>query len=328
MTTSTLTDRYVWAVLRAVPSDQRKDLEPEVRALVADAIEARDGGATDAVSIERAVLTELGDPNALAARYASRIQYLIGPNLFPEWRKLLTTLLPVVPPIVGVVVLAANLLSGATIGYAIATALGTGFMVVLQMTFWITLVFAAIERTTGTTGLERPAWSVDDLPDLPAEGRVGVAEFTTTLVFDVLVIAALLWVQLAPPIIIDGVAYPLFDPALWSFWLPYFLVVAVLETLLTIVIFRRGRWTWMFAGLNALLGAAFAIPAVYLMQNGLLFNPQLVAAIREATNGQWFDYTATLTALIILLIVGFDALDGFMRARRASLAEASAAAGQ
>src|SRR5262245_7210453 len=107
MTTSTLTDRYVWAVLRAVPSDQRKDLEPEVRALVADAIDARtdagvtDAGATDAASVERAVLTELGDPNALAARYANRIQYLIGPNLFPEWRKLLTTLLPVVPPIVG-----------------------------------------------------------------------------------------------------------------------------------------------------------------------------------------------------------------------------------
>ena len=38
---TTLTDRYVWAVLRAVPAAQRADLEPEIRALIADAIDAK-----------------------------------------------------------------------------------------------------------------------------------------------------------------------------------------------------------------------------------------------------------------------------------------------
>ena len=127
---STLTDRYVWAVIRSVPGRQRTELEAEVRALVADAIEAQAAAdPTNPEAAERAALSELGDPGVLAGRYADRTQYLIGPKLFPEWRRLLTTLLPIVPPIVGVVVLAANLLSGSTVGQAIVAGLGTGFSV-------------------------------------------------------------------------------------------------------------------------------------------------------------------------------------------------------
>ena len=40
---TSLADRYVWAVLRAVPRDQRPDLEPEIRALVADATDVQGG---------------------------------------------------------------------------------------------------------------------------------------------------------------------------------------------------------------------------------------------------------------------------------------------
>ena len=35
---STLSDRYVWGVMRSIPERQRADLEPEIRALVADAV--------------------------------------------------------------------------------------------------------------------------------------------------------------------------------------------------------------------------------------------------------------------------------------------------
>jgi hypothetical protein len=325
---STLTDRYVWAVIRAVPQHQRTELEREVRALVADAIEARTaGGETDADATERAALIELGDPGALAARYADKPQVLIGPALYPVWSQLLTTLLPIVPPIVGVVVAAAELLSGDTPGQAIVSGLGTGFMVALQITFWMTLVFAVLERTTSTTDFEH-TWSVDELPELPSKGRLGVGEFAATLVFNVLLIVALLWVQLAPPIVIDGVAYPLFDPALWSFWLPYFIVVTLVEILLAIAVFAHGHMTWTFATLNALLGAAFAIPAVYLLMNELLFNPQLVTAVDSATGGRWLGFTTAFISAIVLIVVGWDALDGFMKARRASMPGVHSVAGQ
>ena len=60
---STLTDRYVWGVLRAVPTAQRADLEPEIRALVADAVEARIAAGVVPAEAERAAIAELGDPS-------------------------------------------------------------------------------------------------------------------------------------------------------------------------------------------------------------------------------------------------------------------------
>jgi len=85
----------------------------------------------------------------------------------------------------------------------------------------------------------------------------------------------------------------------------------------TVVLYVRGRWTWPFAVINAVLGAAFAIPAVYLLQNGLLFNPELVAAIQAQTPGGWLSITSLITGIVVVIIVGWDAIDGFLKARRA-----------
>jgi hypothetical protein len=313
-----LSDRYVAAVLGAVPGSQRADLEPEVRALVADAIEAKaDHGDLTAEAAERAALTELGDPGVLAARYGDGPRYLIGPNVYPEWRRLVTLLVSILVPIIATVAFTASLIGGSTIGGAIVSGLTGAFMVALQTVFWITLVMAVIEQTTGSTLGAKP-WSPDSLPELPDDGRIGVGEIAATLVVNVLVIAGLLWVQLQPPIVIDGSAYPLFDPSLWSFWLPWFLVVTVLEIAFTILLYVRGRWTWTFAVINAVLGAAFAIPAVYLIQNTMLFNPELVAAIEAETPGNWLSITSLITSIVVVVIVGWDAIDGFLKARRAA----------
>ena len=145
--------------------------------------------------------------------------------------------------------------------------------------FWITLVFAFIERGTDIKGLAgAQPWTPESLPDLPDAGRMGIGEMAGTVVANILLIAAILWVQFQSPITIDGQSYPLFDPALWSFWLPYFIVVAILEIAFAVVLWRHGRWTYGFAVANALLGAAFAIPAVWLWLNDLLLNPAIVDA--------------------------------------------------
>jgi hypothetical protein len=313
-----LTDRYVAAVLGAVPASQRSDLEPEMRALVADAIEARAAKGEPDHAAERAALLELGDPNLLAARYSEGPRYLIGPNVFPEWRRLVTLLVSVLVPLIAILSFTATLIGGGTIGGAIAGGIGSSFMVAVQTVFWITLVMAIIERTAGTT-VGPKAWSPDSLPELPDDGRIGAVEIGMTLVVNVLAIAGLLWVQLQPPITVDGAAFPLFDPALWSFWLPWFLVVAVLELVLTVALYLRRRWTYAYAGINAVLGAAFAIPAVYLLQNAMLFNPELVAAVQAKTPGAWLSITTLITSVAVVVIAAWDAIDGFLKARRAAL---------
>jgi hypothetical protein len=317
-----LTDRYLHAVLRELPSAQRAELEPEIRALVADAIDAHAGtGDRTTDAAERAALAELGDPSVLAARYTDRTQYVIGPALFPEWRRLLTVLLPIVVPTVSLVVLGANLLSEQTVGQAITAALGTGITVALQTIFWVTLVFFVIERVgaSPTVPATGRTWTVDDLPELPAGGRIGILDTVALVSANVAVGIGLLWVQLQPPIVLDGQAFPLFDPALWSFWLPWFLFVTVLEIAFGVALYLRGRWTWGFAVANAALGAAFAIPAVYLISADLLFNPALVAKVEAATRAtSWIEVTGIVIACVVLAVVAWDAIDGFRKAHAAS----------
>src|SRR4051794_38396607 len=99
-TANTLTDRYVAATLRSVPEKQRPELDKELRASIADAIDDRIEAGSKPEAAEREVLIELGDPIRLAAGYADRPLYLIGPALFPDYTRLLKLLVGIVVPIV------------------------------------------------------------------------------------------------------------------------------------------------------------------------------------------------------------------------------------
>ena len=324
---TTLTDRYVWAVLRAVPERQRSDLEAEIRALVEDAAEAHAGHAAPDAA-ELAALVELGDPDALAARYTDNTRFLIGPRLYPEWERLLRLLIPIVTPIAGIAVGTISWLGGKSVGEAIVTGLTVAFNVALQLAFWFTLVFAIAERT-GSTAIPttgRP-WTPDQLPELPAPERMSLAEAVASIAFQVFFVVVIVWMQLQSPIVIEGTTYPLFDPAVWTTWLWYVVGLTVAEIVFAIALYLRGRWTWAFAAVNAVLAAALAIPVVWLLGEGVLLNPALVDAIDAQTGGaNWFSATMTITGLVFILIAAIDAADGFRKAWRTSrLAETTPA---
>ena len=311
---STLTDRYVWAVLREIPESQRPDLEPEIRALVADAIEARADRESDANARERAALLELGEPDVLAARYADKTMYLIGPRLFPEWRRLLTLLVPLVSVVVGIVTGAASFINGQAPVSAVVAGVTAGFVVAIQTAFWITLVFGLLERAGHQVPSPLPAWSPDHLPELPVAHRVGIAEAAASIAVSAFAAGALIWQQALPPVVIDGTAFSIFNPDLWSFWLPYFLVVLILQGVHQLALYLRGRWTWGFAVVNAALNVAFAVPAIWLLQADLLVNPDLAAKLNAVGGGQWFGPTMSIAAIVVAIVTVIDSLDGLRKA--------------
>jgi hypothetical protein len=191
---STLTDRYVWGVLRAVPAAQRTDLEPEIRALVADALEARLTAGVVPAEAERAAIAELGDPERLAAQYTDKTLYLIGPRYFPDWKRLLRLLLSIVVPIVAVAVMGAGLLAGTGMVEVVASGLSTAMTVGIMLAFWVTVVFAVMERKEVPDLDEELAWSPDKLPDVPA---TGTSESLVEIAFSIAALAvaatALVW---------------------------------------------------------------------------------------------------------------------------------------
>jgi hypothetical protein len=314
--TATLTDRYVVAAARDHPEAQRAEFARELRERIADEVDARlaAGDATTPAAAEDAVLRELGDPGALAAAYVDRPLQLIGPRYFLTWKRLLTLLYSIVLPITAAAVLLAQLLSGAEPGEVAAQVVGVVFALVVHLGFWVTLVFAILERSPGTKAIEQ--WTPQQLPEIRDEGRAGrLGDLIASLVFLTLFAVLILWQQVSPPFLDrPGEAIPVLDPELWSFWLPYFLVLIVLEMLFAVAIYAWG-WNWPLAVVNLVLNVAFTVPALWLFATGQLFNP----AFLDAVGWPWGEASGVTTTVLILVFVGiavWDVIDGVIKTVR------------
>ncbi len=320
---TSLTERYLAATLRGIPAKQRPDVDRELRSSIADAVEDRVANGEDRVGAETAVLEDLGHPSRLAAGMTGRPMFLIGPELFLAYRYILFLLLGIVVPIVGIVEAAIELNGGAGIGQAVLTGLFGALTVGVHVAFWVTLSFAVVERVDRSTWKDNDLkqltepWSVADLPELPSSGAVSVGDTVGEIVTLGISIGGLLylrgwsWVSDA-----EGEPIPLFDPALWDFWFPVLIGVLALQVLFQIVKLMVGRWTIGLAIVHALLLAALAVPFAALALNGALVNPAFAEAVGwpQLADGDGVAMLAVAAATI--LINGWEAIDGFRKARR------------
>ena len=315
---TTLTDRYVWAAGRSVPESQRAEFDRELRERIGDASDALVEAGSSPAAAEVAALTDLGEPAALAASYVDRPLQLIGPRYFLTWWRLLKLLLAVVAPIATAGVMLAKLLSGASVGDAIGEAIATGFSVAVNLGFWTTLVFAIIERSPSSPPVS--TWAPEQLPQIPDAGRSHrLSDLIASTVFLVFFAGAIVWQQFFSVYTDDaGQPIPLLDPALWSFWLPYFLGLIVLELLFAGAVYAWG-WNWWLVGANVVLNVAFAVPALWLFTTGQLVNE----AYLDAAGWPWGEaggIIVTVFAVLIVVIPVWDVIDGVIRATRASSA--------
>lgn len=315
---NTLIDRYVWATIRSLPQRQRADVERELRASIADAMDARLDAGTPAAEAERQVLTELGDPTRLAAGYADRPLHLIGPAVFLDYQRFLTMLVSIVVPIACGGVVLGGLLNGSPLPGLMAAAVSAGLTTLIHMVFWTTLLFVVIERSA-KRGPRTVSWRPADLPDLPAGRREDIWTTAFTVVALIAVIATIYWQQYASPFRdAAGTVIPMLNPALWSFWLPFFIAVLVAEVVFAIVLYRRGGWTMAFALVNVALNVLGTVPAVVLLRTGRLFNPAVLKEVPLDAH-----LVGMLTTLLTFAVVGIalvDVIVGFVKARRAAAA--------
>lgn len=305
---TSLVDRYVLTALRRVPEQQRADIDRELRASIADAVEARvDGGETYDAAVEQALL-ELGDPDRLADRYADRLAYLIGPELFGVWRRLVTMLFTIVLPIILTVYVVAQIIDGASIGEIIGGGIGALMTATAHLAFWPTLVFAVIERT----GLGRAelglTWRPENLPKY--EDRRAVP---TQLVVDVTWIALLLTGLVLQQFTFT--AEPVLNPANWSFWWPYLIGVLLLEAAYAVWVNRMRVRTHVVTLVNAVLGLLAAVPLIWLLANDRFFNPDHSFAELGggAAAGQW---TGRALIVLVAVITLWDMVDQGLRTER------------
>lgn len=320
---SDLTDRYVGEVLRGVPAPMRDDVERELRASIADAIEATDTGAGPGPGDDSAVapggaeaqaLTALGDPARLAASLADGPQYLIGPGLYWDYRRTVRALLMIVPPVVALSVSTVQAFTGTPPVEVLLDGVWLLLVVAFQVVLWTTLGFAIAEHT-GTREIPgRQAWSVADLPQRTAR-RVTLGETIGTVMGLLIGIAALVWQRSGARITDSGESIPLLDPELWSFWLPALIALMSAGVVLQLLAYARGRWSPALAGVRVAGDVLFGVVGITLLMTQQVLNPAFLA---ELGHPEWAEPGSPLTqgiAWVIGVGVVVDIVDVVGKAR-------------
>ncbi|GAA3003653.1 HAAS signaling domain-containing protein [Streptosporangium longisporum] len=314
LSSNTLTERYVQEVIRRVPADQRDEIADELRTTIADTIEAR--AAADPLSTEREVLSEMGDPSRLAARYADRPLSLIGPALYPAYRRLMRVLLTAVLPVVVVVLVVLDIVDGKDLGAVLQTAVGMTVALGAQLVAWPTVVFALVERSRyrASVTARGDGWTPDHLPEVPQRDRKGGAGALAAVVGNALLLGLIVWQHTARPYVTDGgERMEILDPALWSGWI--WPVLAGLGALVVLNLIRvaAGRWTTTTATWYAAAQAVFALPAAWILYNHMIFNQEFLTDFNKGWTTPEAFYTAMSAG--VLLVAASAVVTRFRQAR-------------
>ena len=287
--TPELIERYIYAVTRRLPMKLRGDVEKELASLVSDMLEARCGAVTPEDKDVRIVLTELGPPGVLAAKYSGdEGRALIGGEYFLIYKLVLKIVLPIAAAGIAFASILALLLDGgpetrslADIATAVLKPIAGAFGGVIQAFAMITFIFAIFEwKKVKFNGGD----FIDALPLVPKTNeRIKPWEPIAGMVW--CVIAAVVFLGFPQ---VAGIGLfpaggeswvPLFDvAAIRSLWLPVALW-AVLGIAKEIVKLIEGRYTRRLAIVTAAADIGIGVSAAVMFSQGRIMNPAFTQAI-------------------------------------------------
>jgi len=308
---ATLTDRYIWAVVRDLPLDQRTEVDVELRSLIADMIEGGPNGARP----EQNVLVELGDPTRLADRYRGSPRSLIGPELYPHWVRTTRLIASIVVPLIGVGSLVGGFVSGDGPFEIVTGSLWAAVIALVNVGFWSTLGFAVAERQGAR--MDPEPWTPDDLDVVPARSRPGLGDTIGSAVV-ALTMAALLVTQHLRGVVSgdNGVAVPFIDPEAWD-GRAQVIVGALIGGAVVAVLARRAGWTSPLVAANLGSNLVLASVAVWLAASNTFVNTAFFDAIESTSDWrETAQVTGWVIAVLTVVLATFDSVESTVRWRR------------
>lgn len=291
-----LIDLYIQEVTKRLPAKTREDIALELRSTIEDMLQ--DNYTEEEV---KEVLSSLGNPAVLASNYQERPMHLIGPRYYDLYLSLLKMILPIAMSITMVVVVIISIFSypGETsLLDGILTTLGEGIWGVIstgiQVFFWLTLVFAILERTDSSKN-QLPItknfteWTPDDLKDvpyLPKEKVVSKVEAAGGLIWTVIWTAC--YFNAANLIGVyekgeSGLKFvmPAFNQdVLLSYW-PLVILVIGMELALVVYKWRTAVWTKSLAIFNSLMQLISLTVFIVIFSDSSILNEAFVTYMKE-----------------------------------------------
>ncbi|WP_404354841.1 hypothetical protein LG291_14345 [Cytobacillus firmus] len=328
-----LIEIYIQEVTRRLPEKSRADIALELQSTIGDML-PDDYNEEDVKN----VLSKLGSPAALAAGYRDQPMHLIGPRYFDVYVSLLKMILPIAAAI-SLISLAAefifNFNRDETIINAILELMGYGIWrlmeVAVQVFFWLTIVFAVIERMD--KGKEQhplspslKPWTPDDLKSItyiPKKKAISKLEVFGSLMWTAIWATLYFYADRLMGVYRgggEGLEFKI--PAvnqdvLLGYW-PIVVVIIALEAGLALYKLIMGQWTIRMAIFNTILELFATIVFIFILLNPNLLQTEFIAymtdlfSISAAQLKSWL-----LRSIIIIFVIyaGISIYDGIRKSR-------------
>lgn len=328
-----LIELYIQEVTRRLPEKNREDIALELKSTIEDMLP--DGYSEQDV---KSILKQLGNPAILASGYRDRPMHLIGPRYFDLYIQLLKMIIPIAAAISLFSLAANNILSyggeGAVLNL-ILHVLGEGIWGILstgiQVFFWLTLVFAILERTDHAKApipltQSCKEWSPDDLkniPYIPKEKVISKVEVFGSLLWTAIwatgyfYAANLLGVYEKGREGLELVAPTFNQEVLHSYW-PLVVMVIGLEVATAIYKWISAQWTKKVASLNMILQLISSIVFIVIFSNPHLFNIAFVQYLSDLFSFSYNPKNSIYWGAMIIFVI-FAAIDSYKGFRKANI---------
>lgn len=328
-----LIEVYIQEVTRRLPEKSQADIALELKSTIGDML-PDDYNEEDV----KDVLSKLGSPAALAAGYRDQPMHLIGPRYFDVYVSLLKMILPIAAAISLISIAAEfifNFNRDETIINALLELMGYGIWrlmeVAVQVFFWLTIVFAIIERMD--KGKEQhplspslKPWTPDDLKSItyiPKKKAISKFEVFGSLMWTAIWATLYFYADRLMGIYRgggEGLEFKI--PAvnqdvLLGYW-PIVVIIIALEAGLALYKLIIGQWTKRMAIFNTVLELFATIVFIFILLNPSLLQAEFIAymtdlfSISAAQLKSWL-----LSSIIIIFIIyaGISIYDGIRKSR-------------
>ena len=358
MRSKDLIERYIYAVVKRLPASRRAEVEAKLRERIAertrsttgdnarddnsraDGVDSIQDNAAEPARVDadrsadaedlRRVLSEMGDPVAVADEFRGRERALIGSALYETYIFVLKIVLAAVG--IGMLIASAIQVAQGDLGgrdvveqvwSTFASILGNIWNGLLSSFAVVTIVFALVEHYSSNEDLKKMErelheghlpWSPDSLPAVPIEKlRIKRSDPIVAIVFSLIFLVI---INTMPELIglyrqgSNGLQITGFVGDGFIRYIPWISVVVVLGIALEILKLAYGRWNWLQVVAGLLQNAFSFVVTMRVIRDPEFIDPRFIIEVDRyfrdagaAAGSRWPVHL--VTALTVIVIVGF-----------------------